>query len=211
MEPVLIPFNKEVNTKRTIAGYIKVCPDGCDCGYHASIPQHRFPCRGNNGKPCDECKEYGKKFADDESRVRQVQFHLGGTTKTVMGLRKYEKIDGKWIATITTLGRFIFFNFRGSTKKVIHKNRDFLDFTRANLLIVEPNMSTITQAPRNGRKYKGIWYNPKRNKYESCIQAHKRKRFLGYYDTEIDAAIAYDTAAKKLFPEGCYLNFPNED
>jgi len=94
---------------------------------------------------------------------------------------------------------------------VDHINHNGLDNRKANL-----RPATKTQNGRNRRKvniqrcrsrYKGpCWYGRKK-KWGVKIMVDGKSIFLGYFDDEIDAAKAYDTAAKKYFGDFASLNF----
>lgn len=55
--------------------------------------------------------------------------------------------------------------------------------------------------------YKGVCFRPKRNKYQAAIQIRGSVKFLGMFFNEIDAAKAYDNAAKIHHGEFANLNF----
>jgi hypothetical protein len=93
---------------------------------------------------------------------------------------------------------------------VDHKDGDGLDNRKENLRIV-----TSAQNQQNRRKisrkttskYKGVYFRRENKKYCALICCKGKRMHLGYFDNEIDAAKAYDQAAKKFFGEFARLNF----
>lgn len=85
---------------------------------------------------------------------------------------------------------------------VDHKNGDTLDNRRSNLRIC-----TKSQNAQNIKKagYKGVSMYPN-HKYRAYIVIHNKQINLGVFDTEIEAAKAYNSAAKKYFGEFASLN-----
>jgi hypothetical protein len=96
---------------------------------------------------------------------------------------------------------------------VDHKNGDGLDNRKENLRVV-----TRTQNHYNRRKtirkttskYKGVHRITDRKAYCAKIRYKCKTIFLGYYKDEIEAAKAYDEAARKFFGEFARLNFTTE-
>ncbi|MFA5292907.1 MAG: AP2 domain-containing protein [Phycisphaerae bacterium] len=56
-------------------------------------------------------------------------------------------------------------------------------------------------------KYKGVFYDKRRNKFRAVISIDGKKKHLGYFDNEIDAAKAYDKAARESRGRFAVLNF----
>ena len=100
---------------------------------------------------------------------------------------------------------------------VDHINHDPLDNTRDNLRVCTQGQNMKNQkkmVSRGGKettsKYKGVykWQYKKTIKFKSTIWCNGEQEYLGYFDTEIEAAKAYDKRAKELFGEYANLNFP---
>jgi len=110
--------------------------------------------------------------------------------------------------TVVFMHRFIM----GVDKNQIvdHINGNGLDNRRENLRIC-----TRAQNQRNQKKhstpgltsrFKGVSLRPF-GRWATRIQVNKKQLNIGSFDTEIEAAKAYDKAAKKIHKEFCRLNF----
>ena len=94
---------------------------------------------------------------------------------------------------------------------VDHINNDGMDNRSANL-----RAATRAQNSRNRKKfprkcsskYKGVYLHKSSLKWQARIMFEKKRIYLGYFKNEIDAAKAYDEAAKKYHGEFACLNFP---
>ena len=90
-----------------------------------------------------------------------------------------------------------------------HKNHNELDNRRDNLRRCTPLQNMQNQRPhRNGSSaFKGVCWNKKREKWQVQIRWEGHKKHLGYFDNEIEAAMAYDIVAVRYFGEFASLNF----
>lgn len=93
--------------------------------------------------------------------------------------------------------------------QVDHINHNTLDNRRCNLRIVTPqqNLYNTRARPNATSRYKGVHWRKDIKKWRVTISLNIR-RTIGYFHSEIEAAKAYDKAAKELFGEFAYLNFP---
>lgn len=90
-----------------------------------------------------------------------------------------------------------------------HINRDTLDNRKANLRIANRHQNGCNAGPRRGSsQYKGVSWFSRRGKWRATITVNRRQHSLGYFENEIDAALAYDAAARELHGDFAYLNFP---
>lgn len=96
------------------------------------------------------------------------------------------------------------------TDRVIdHINGDGLDNRRANLrpCLRRENVlnSAKTGLPTTSR-YKGVCWLSRTRKWQAYIKVNRKQRSLGYFDNEVDAALAYNAAARIEFGEFAWLN-----
>jgi hypothetical protein len=93
-------------------------------------------------------------------------------------------------------------------RSIDHINGIPSDNRIANLRMCTPSLNAVNRATKSKTGYRGVSIRGK------SIQVHIRANgvghYLGAYPTLIDAARAYDTAAKKHFGEFARLNFPQE-
>ena len=100
----------------------------------------------------------------------------------------------------------------GSGMQIDNINHDGLNNRKTNLRIC-----TQSQNNWNGRgilegtsKYKGVYFYKSRGKWVAQMCLFGKRIFIGRFDSEIDAARAYDRVAKEKYGEFAKLNFPEE-
>ena len=79
---------------------------------------------------------------------------------------------------------------------------------RNNLRICSISENGMNSKKRSNSesKFKGCRYNKINKNYNAEIKAKNKRIFLGCFKTEIDAALAYNEAAKKHFGEFARIN-----
>ena len=92
---------------------------------------------------------------------------------------------------------------------VDHINRNSLDNRRSNLrqCTHKENMWNKSIYSCNKTGFKGVHFNKRDKKYQANIRVEGKLKWLGYHENAIDAANAYDKAAKKYFGAFANLNF----
>ena len=94
---------------------------------------------------------------------------------------------------------------------VDHINHNGLDNRKANLRFAtrtQNNWNRIHHKQNSSSRYKGVAWHKHTKMWAARIGVNGRRIALGYFDNQIDAAKAYDKAAKKHHGEFAVLNFP---
>ena len=72
------------------------------------------------------------------------------------------------------------------------------------------NNQNVRSQRGSSSKYKGVTFDRSRGKWIAGIKKDFKRRNLGRFEREIDAAIAHDRAAIELYGEYARLNFPDQ-
>jgi hypothetical protein len=93
-----------------------------------------------------------------------------------------------------------------------HADGNGLDNLRANLRNCTGQQNHRNKAKMIGgrSRFKGVQYHKPSRKWFARIWYEGRSRSLGYFDSEVEAARAYDRAAVLCFREFARLNFPDD-
>lgn len=94
---------------------------------------------------------------------------------------------------------------------VDHINGDTLDNRRANLRVCSRHDNARNARKRAGpnptSKYIGVSWRPDCQKWRSLVTVNGRRKSVGVFSSEVDAAAAYDRAASLHYGEFARLNF----
>ncbi len=91
-----------------------------------------------------------------------------------------------------------------------HIDHNGLNNTRSNLRIANPSESQWNTRRKctGSSRYKGVNLDGYTNRWLARIASHGKQLNLGRFDSEYEAAIAYDAAARELHGNNACLNFP---
>lgn len=96
-------------------------------------------------------------------------------------------------------------------KLIDHRNGDSLDNRRENLrpaTRAQNRRNAVKTRRKTSSKYNGVSLEKKSRSWKMQLRRNGRTISSGRFKNEIDAAKAYDKAAKKYFGEFARLNFP---
>jgi hypothetical protein len=97
-------------------------------------------------------------------------------------------------------------------KFIDHINHNGLDNRKANLRFATTQQNSWNKRKQKGNcssKYKGVDWSKSENKWKARITCNDRWIFIGYFDDEKAAAMAYDARAKELFGDYAAPNLPS--
>jgi hypothetical protein len=138
---------------------------------------------------------------EDFERLNKYKWHARKYTDRIYAVRTHE------VGRAQSMHRLIMCPPTGLV--VDHINHDCLDNRKCNLRICSPAENSRNRRP-NGKgssKYKGVTWDKEKKKWKAQINYNGQHIFLGLYDYQEDAALAYDAEALVLFCEFACLNF----
>lgn len=90
---------------------------------------------------------------------------------------------------------------------VDHINRDGFDNRRRNLRVVSVAVNNHNRVmPRTKTDYRGVHIH--HSKFRACVWKDGQRLKIGRFDTQIEAARAYDEHALRLYGPDALINFP---
>lgn len=118
--------------------------------------------------------------------------------------RSTRKPDGR--RTTVSLHRFLL-GVTNSKIHVDHENHNGLDNQKANIRVCTRSQNRANAVKRGGvSKYRGV--HKAAGKWGAKITINGQKIWLGRFADELDAALAFDSAARAHFGEFANCNFP---
>lgn len=90
-----------------------------------------------------------------------------------------------------------------------HINRDRLDNRKSNLRVATRSQNCANRAKPNietSSEYKGVYFDYQSGRWRSVIEIEGKKKSIGRFSKEQDAALAYNKAAINLFGTYAKLN-----
>jgi hypothetical protein len=93
--------------------------------------------------------------------------------------------------------------------RVDHEDGNGLNCTRRNMRKSTASQNGANSSARRGSSaYKGVAWYRQTSRWQAYITVNRRRRHLGYFTDEADAARAYDAAAIAEWGAFARLNFP---
>lgn len=94
---------------------------------------------------------------------------------------------------------------------------DHIDGDRQNNVIANLRLATSRENQHNKfrqkegtSEYKGVWYDAKKSKWKAAIRLPESRLYIGQFETELEAALAYDEIAREIHGEFAKLNIKLE-
>lgn len=169
------------------------------------------------------CQKNNLMIADSRAKVIKARGRRNSSSK-YKGVSWYKK-SNKWVARIKVDGKDKHLGYFASEEEAaLAYNKAVMQLWSGNgylNVIGEDNNAIEVEVERNVRvkrkpnrqstsEYLGVHWNSRRSKWIATIVKDKKSNWLGQFNSEEEAAKAYDRKALELHGDKAILNFPNE-
>lgn len=176
-------------------------------GHFQKESPNQYKIEGNIAKIYFNDYSYTIIDLDDLERVIKYKWYKGCARKETNSRKEYFRIETHINKKVVRLHRFILNVEKGQI--VDHINQNTFDNRKANLRIVNNSINSRNRKAKknSSSKYKGVYFRYDRNKWVAQIRINKKVKHLGIFETEIEAAKAYDKALKLYLNHSIGANF----
>lgn len=191
------------------------------CGWCGSLFQDH-PCRNRTfcsrecaGKGCSQHPVHG----ECNTRLHRIWSNMKARCRC-KNAHKYEEYGGRgilvcdeWASSFLAFRDWAMTNGYSELLSIDRKNVDG-NYCPSNCRwATRSQQQRNTRKPKNARdsKYKGVCRSRPGGKWKVTIRKNGTTKYCGVYETEEEAARAYDAIAKLEYGEFCVLNFPKGD
>lgn len=145
--------------------------------------------------------------ATDYPMLSQFNWAATKTTKYNVSPYAHGSVCGHGVAMHHLLAGYPIHGFQ-----VDHINGNGLDNRRSNLRLATPqqNRANCGKHAAASSRFKGVGWHKHSGRWQAGIKVNGKRRHLGHFLDETEAARAYDAKALELFGEFARLNFPVE-
>ena len=125
---------------------------------------------------------------------------------TILNVYAYRSVRVNGVLKNQSMHRFLM--HEPENKQVDHIDHNGLNNSQSNLRICTCQQNQMNQKKRFNVSsiYKGVVWHKKNQKWQASIRINGKRTYLGIFDSEIEAAKAYNNAAIKHYKEFASLN-----
>jgi hypothetical protein len=149
-------------------------------------------------------------IVDDEEyeQISNYRWHIAWRGNNIYARTSVDKTTGKFSAANKGTSLIYMHKMITGFNKTDHRNNIGLDNRRENLRNSTTAQNNRNSRPRGGTsQYKGVYFEKRRNHWVASVRFNGGNHYLGSFNSEIEAAKAYDKFADENYEEFSKKNF----
>ena len=188
----------------------------CDCGRIAEVDSYAV--YHGKTKHCGKCNTYTDEGTHMKCTTSNGSFFIFDKSDYAT-LKKYTwRITCGYVAAAEKdktifLHKLLLSESGDANMQGDHINQDKTDNRRCNLRAASHMENQWNRGLRKDSTsgYMGVCFSKSNGRYIAYINANKKRKYLGYHDNPVDAALAYDRAAIKLHGKFACTNIMDKE